>query len=283
MRLIALAAGIVAFAAWLASGDSGTALFLWATERQRDFQNAMAGALQAIRAGDGWALTTLCALSAGYGFVHALGPGHGKLLLGGTAASGLVPVRRMVGIGLAASLAQSGAAILLVLVGVKLLQITSQQAITLTEGMLAAVSYFAIALIGVAVAIRGARMLLPVAHHPEGCGCGHHHGPTPAEVARANSVGAAVALITSIAIRPCSGALFLLVIAWRFNIVWQGMVAVIAMGLGTAAFNTLAILGGGGLRRLAGGFGGPMVAATAQMAAGGLIALLAGRMALQFI
>ena len=52
MRLIALAAAIVAFAAWIASGDSGTALFLWATERQRDFQNAMAGALQAIRAGD---------------------------------------------------------------------------------------------------------------------------------------------------------------------------------------------------------------------------------------
>lgn len=280
MRVILPAALLILGAFLLSRGDHGTAAFVWATERQREFQNAMAGALQSIRAGDGLALITLCAMSAGYGFVHALGPGHGKLLLGGAAASGLVPMRRMVAIGLAASLAQSAMAILLVAVGVKLLSLTSQHAISLAEGVLAAASYAAIAAIGLVMMLRGLRAAR-VEAHPHGCGCGHHHGPTPEEVARARSPAAALALIGSIAIRPCSGALFLLVIAWRFGIVWQGVLAVIAMGLGTAAFNTLAIGGGSTMRRLAGN--GGRAAVTAQIAAGGVIALLAGRMALQFI
>ncbi|MDH2325239.1 hypothetical protein QCN27_00005 [Cereibacter sp. SYSU M97828] len=280
MRVILAAAALIFGAFLLSRGDYGTAAFLWATERQREFQNAMAGALQAIRAGDGLALLSLCTMSAGYGFVHALGPGHGKLLLGGAAASGLVPMRRMIAIGLAASLAQSGTAILLVAVGVKVLALTSQHAIALAEGALAAVSYVAIAVIGLAMMLRGFRAAR-IEAHPHDCGCGHHHGPTADEIARARSPAAALALIGSIAIRPCSGALFLLVIAWRFGIVWQGILAVIAMGLGTAAFNTLAIGGGGTMRRLAGS--GGRAAVIAQIAAGGIIALLAGQMAWQFI
>lgn len=52
------------------------------------------------------------------------------------------------------------------------------------------------------------------------------------------------ALIASIAIRPCTGALFLLVIAARFDVFAVGVLAVIAMGFGTALFN-LTIAGSG--------------------------------------
>lgn len=287
MRLIAIAtaAALVLGAVLVAQSGIGTSAFIWAIDRQREFQNAMAGALQAIRGGDRLAVFGLCALSAGYGFVHALGPGHGKMVLGGAAASGTVPMRRMLVIGLLASLAQAGTAILLVAIGVKLLAFTSDQAIALSEGTLAALSYMAIAVIGLVIALRGFRKLwVPSHHHHDGCGCGHSHGPSATDVERAASPWAAAALIGSVAIRPCSGALFLLVIAWRFGIAPQGILAVVAMGLGTAAFNMLAITGGGAMRRIGGTLGETRwTQAVAQLAAGGIIALLAGGMAVQFL
>jgi len=61
-----------------------------------------------------------------------------------------------------------------------------------------------------------------------------------------------LALIASIAIRPCTGALFVLVIAARFDAFWIGALAVITMGLGTAAFNLLVAGSGVVTRSLAG-------------------------------
>ena len=46
-------------------------------------------------------------------------------------------------------------------------------------------------------------------------------------------------LVASIAIRPCTGAIFLLVIAWQMDIRTAGAAAVIVMGLGTAVFTSL--------------------------------------------
>lgn len=288
--LLVLAVLAAVAAVMLSQGQYGTALFLWATQQQRGFQNGMAGALQAIRGGDAWALATLCGLSAAYGFVHALGPGHGKLVLGATAATG-VPARRMLVIGVASSLAQSLTAILLVAVGVKLLALTSTRAIEITETWLAAASYAAIGLIGLLMAWRGLRALWrkPHHHHHDHCGCGRSHGPSAEQIAQVSSTREALALIGSIAMRPCSGALFLLVIAWRFQIPWQGVLAVLAMGFGTAAFNSLAIGGGYGIRRIAGvagrlgGENAQRITATLQLAAGGLIALIAAQMVRQFL
>ena len=55
----------------------------WAVGEQRTFQNVMAGALRGIQAGKPQAVWTLCSATAAYGFFHALGPGHGKVLIGG--------------------------------------------------------------------------------------------------------------------------------------------------------------------------------------------------------
>ena len=55
----------------------------WAVDQQRGFQNQMAGAIHALRAGDPGAYFALLTAAGAYGFVHALGPGHGKYLIGG--------------------------------------------------------------------------------------------------------------------------------------------------------------------------------------------------------
>ncbi len=52
--------------------------------------------------------------------------------------------------------------------------------------------------------------------------------------------------------RPCTGALFVLVIAARFDAFAVGCLAVITMGLGTAAFNLTVATSGVAARRLAG-------------------------------
>ncbi|MEH6775454.1 MAG: hypothetical protein V7668_16135 [Cereibacter changlensis] len=288
--LLVILAGAVALML-LAGGPQATALAHWAAEQQRGFQNAMAGSLQALKAGDPAALATLCFLSASYGFVHALGPGHGKVLLGGAALAGGAGLWRMLWLSLVSALAQSLTAILLVVVGVKLLALTSTEAIGLTEDWLAPASYAAVALIGGMLAFRGGRALLRQLdvkreahahhhHHWEDCGCGHSHGPTPAAVAALTSKREMAGLIASIALRPCTGALFLLVIAWRFDIAASGMLAVLAMGVGTALFNGLVVGGGVGLRQLARVAGGAAagrmqtVSAALQLVTGGAIMAL---------
>lgn len=75
----------------------------------------------------------------------------------------------------------------------------------------------------------------PHAHghsHAHDCGCGHAHGVT-AEQASGDwrTMGMAV---LAIGLRPCSGAILVLLAALALNMVGSGVLAVLAMSLGTA-------------------------------------------------
>lgn len=230
----------------------------WATSQQRDLQNAMARTLRAVRAGEPAALLGLCTATAVYGVVHAIGPGHGKVLIGGAALASGATFRRLAGLTLLSSLAQAGTAILLVGVLVFALKIGARDAAGLTETWLAPLSAAAVAGIGAVLVVRGVRALHLVEgrerpadyeNHNEACGCGHAHAPGFAEVRSLGSAREAAIVVASIAIRPCTGALFVLVIAARFDAFAAGCLAVLAMALGTAA-TTLAVAAGGRLARL---------------------------------
>lgn len=267
-----------------------SSLIYWAAGVQRDFQNAMATSLRAIRAGEPAAIVTLCGLTFGYGFVHAIGPGHGKVLLGAAAVSSGVSLWRMSLLTLASSLGQSLVAILLVLGGIRLFSLTSTSLIDTTEQFLAPASFAAIGLIGCLLALRGMRATwraLAPHEHAAGaaceehgghhCACGHRHAPSPQEVDGLRTWREMAALVASIAIRPCTGALFLLVIAWRLQILPAGIAATFTMGLGTAAFNLLIACGGTGARRLVsvlgtGQPGAALLLPAVQLAAGLMVA-----------
>jgi nickel/cobalt exporter len=299
----ALGAGLFTF--WALGGLDG--FTAWAADSQRAAQNAMARGLRALQAGQPGALAALLGVCFAYGFFHAAGPGHGKVLIGGYGVARRVGVARLAGIALASSLAQAATAVLLVYAGVFVLDLSRQAMVGLAEDVFAPISYAAIGLIGVWLVWRGARTLWAarVPHdvhrshdhdhshdddndhshdhdhdHAHGaCGtCGHFHGPSPQDVAQLTGWRDTVVLIAGIAIRPCTGALFLLVLCWRMGIDGVGIAGAFAMGMGTATITVLVAalsvwVREGALMALAGGRlarAAPLI----EVLAGGTVAFL---------
>lgn len=239
ISLVALA--MLAVLLLIAGNDLWQDLARWAVAQQRAFQNDMASAIQAIRAGNTGAWVALLVATGLYGFVHALGPGHGKFVIGGIGLGTQVSTARLATVALASSLAQSIWAIVLVYGGFFLLQASAAQFTDVADRYLAPASYLAIAVVGLVLALRGVKAFRARAsarahtHHTHSaCGCGGH-GPSADDLTKMRSLRGALLVVASIAIRPCTGALFLLVIAWQTDIAAAGAAAVLVMGLGTAA------------------------------------------------
>ena len=272
---LALAAALLALALLWLSG-AYAAIGAWALDQQRTLQNLLAQHIQDIRAGRSGAFWGLMALSAGYGFVHAVGPGHGKILVTGAALGTAASARRMAAIALAGSLAQALVAIVLVYGAFLVFHATARTAVGL-EAALEPLGHLAVALVGAWLVSRG----LWAAWHPHpACGCGHDHGPDP-QAARARSLREAAALVAAMAARPCAGALIVLVLAWSMGLAAVGAAAVIAMGLGTASFTVaiaaLAVSGRDAAFFSAGPAGAARrVAPALQIGAGAVILVVSG-------
>lgn len=125
-------------------------------------------------------------------------------------------------------------------------------------------------------------------HHDEHCG--HAHGPEPAALAGDGGWRRGLVAIFAVGLRPCSGAILVLVFALAQGLFWAGIAATFAMGLGTAiavaVFATLAVSAKTLAARLAhGDAGGGAVAIRAlEVAAAALVfafgaLLLTGTMA----
>ena len=237
---IGVAAGLALL--WLVGGFEELARL--AAEAQRGLQAPLAGAVRAVQAGQPAAWAGLLAVCFGYGVVHAAGPGHGKVLIGGYGVARRVPLARLVAVAVAASLAQAGVAVGLVYAGVWVVGWTRERMVGLAEGALAGASWVAVAAIGAWLVWRGGRGLWAagrVRHdhrhdHPHGadCACGHAHGPSIAQVAGLTGWRDALALVAGVAVRPCSGALFLLILTWQMGIAAAGVAGAFAMGFGVA-------------------------------------------------
>jgi nickel/cobalt transporter (NicO) family protein len=291
-RLLILAlVAVAALALWLWTSGGFDQLAAWAAIEQRAFQNQMAQALRAIRNGQPGAVALLLSLCFAYGFFHAVGPGHGKVLIGGYGLARKVRWLRLSGISLLASLGQALTAVVLVYAGVWVLNLTRERMVGVTEEILAPVSYAAIGLIGLWLVWRGVRRFIaPMSDwgasendHDTGavCGeCGHRHGPTAEELARIGSLREVLGLIAGIAVRPCTGALFVLIITWQMQIPWIGVFGAVAMALGTASVTIgigLAAIGfrGGLIRALSGSPVLSRAVPLVEISAGLLVALIA--------
>jgi len=73
--------------------------------------------------------------------------------------------------------------------------------------------------------------------------CGHSHGPEPSELAGPGGWSRGLSAILTVGIRPCSGAILVLVFALAQGLFWAGVAATLLMGLGTAiTVSTIAII-----------------------------------------
>jgi nickel/cobalt exporter len=63
---------------------------------------------------------------------------------------------------------------------------------------------------------------------------GHAHGPEPAELAGAGGWRRGLSAVVAVGLRPCSGAIIVLIFALAQDLFWTGVGATLIMGLGTA-------------------------------------------------
>jgi nickel/cobalt exporter len=274
---------------WLTGALDGLAG--WLQGAQRAAQERLAGAIRALRGGEAGALAAFWVLCFGYGVLHAAGPGHGKLVIGGYGVARRVPVGRLAGLALASSLAQAAVAVGLVYAVVAVLGLTRVTVEGTAERWMTPIGHVMIAGLGLWLVwrgVRGVRALAVVGHghphghdhgHVHGPECNHAHGPSVEQVVRVTGWRDAALLVGGIAMRPCSGALFVLVLTWQLGIAVAGVVGAFVMGLGTALVTVgVALLAVWAREGALVGLGGGRLARALpvlELAVGGVIAVAA--------
>lgn len=215
-------------------------LLAWQRDLHRSLTLAITELAQAPTAAT-WGI--MVGVSFGYGVFHAAGPGHGKAVLATYLASHGGAVRRALGLSFAAALLQGVTAILLVGVLVYLLGWVTRQAMG-SVATVEHVSFLLVATLGGWLCWRAIHQLRAAyapqgesstADHDHGPGAHHHccHGAHHIEPEQELDTRTALMTVVAIGIRPCSGGVLMVGAASLLGNVMLGVVAVLAMSLGT--------------------------------------------------
>nr|WP_298100318.1 nickel/cobalt transporter [uncultured Shinella sp.] len=282
-------------------------LFGWINAQQQGFYRLMTGALKDMRT-NSWAASTLVGLSFAYGVFHAAGPGHGKAVISSYMLANEVELKRGVLLSFLSSILQGLVAILLVGAAYLFLRGTTVSMTDATRALETG-SYALIALFGAWLlfkklrpAERRASALGAQAvevhgthehhHHDHGhhhhhhageiCStCGHAHAPDPSLLKGERfALREAWSAIVAVGLRPCSGALIVLSFALLNGLYFGGVLAVLAMSIGTAitvsTLATLAVTAKGAALRFAGNGSAAARIGTAIEIGGALMVMILG-------
>ncbi len=216
------------------------------TRLQQQLQRDLAGIARALKEGESWApLATLLFFSFLYGVVHAAGPGHGKVVISSYLLAQESQIRRGIQLSFLAALVQAFSAILLVGVLALLLDLARREAAAKVQ-LLEIASYSLIILLGLWMLVAALRGKIGCGHdhhhddHHHERGHGHGEGKSHAALRR-GWLGGMAAIVLSVGVRPCSGAVIILLFTLAQGIFLAGVGATFAMALGTAI--TVAALG----------------------------------------
>jgi nickel/cobalt transporter (NicO) family protein len=234
---------LLAIVGALVFSDGVADLARFSAEYQRRIQQTLSVSLRNIKSGSGslalWTLATVC---FGYGVVHTLGPGHGKAVVVAYFLDSSRPRAWIEGIFAGAWIAFTHTLAALLLAGaLKLLG---------TIGLLGAlrevrnvemVSYLLILVIGIWRLWAGITGRVHEHHHGNDHGHDHdhhhdHHHPDTRQRTLAGWL-----LLTAAGIAPCAGALVVILLAIALDVIWAGVIGVIAIALGMAI--TLSAIG----------------------------------------
>jgi ABC-type nickel/cobalt efflux system permease component RcnA len=209
------------------------------------------------------AIVTLGSVCFLYGIFHAIGPGHGKSVISAYLVANERMVKRGILLSFLTSLSQAVTAIALVsclvlLTGTGITTDTSLGVLTpVSGGFIAAVGAWMVwtslrrracgtpdMLSSHASQAHGSGPPPPSTADPA-CGegyCDHAHR-TPRRLLSDKSLPGRAAIIAAIGVRPCSGAIFVLLFANTIGLYTVGVWATLAMALGTAiTVSALAVL-----------------------------------------
>ncbi|MBR0776367.1 nickel/cobalt transporter [Bradyrhizobium diazoefficiens] len=279
----------------------------WLLAKQSEFYRQMSATIRAAKS-DGSAVWTLLLISFAYGVFHAAGPGHGKAVIASYLVANRETARRGIALSFASALMQALVAILIVGICAWALNATAKT-MCKAEGAIEIASYGLIALFGLRLvwvkggafmrALQAERPVPAIAgaphdhdhghhHHDHDHHdhdhvhdehCGHSHGPAPGELAGPGGWRRGFAAILTVGIRPCSGAILVLVFALAQGLFWAGIAATLLMGLGTAitvaAIAVVAVSAKDLAARLSGGRdgGGALFMRGIEFGAAGLVLL----------
>lgn len=191
-----------------------------------------------------------------YGVFHAAGPGHGKVVITSYLFANVSRIRRGLLLSAAASAAQAATAILLVGIAALLLGFGHFQTVA-AVWYLEMASYLLLVLVGLLLLRRVARGDgCGHAHHGHGAACGHHHHGHDHAHGHHHHLDHAhppheepgggrgfLSMVAAVGIRPCSGAVILLLFSLAQGIFLAGVAGTLAMAVGTAlTVSVLAIL-----------------------------------------
>jgi len=192
----------------------------------------------------------LVGVSLLYGVFHAAGPGHGKAVIAAYLGTSRTRLRRGLALSVLSALVQGIVAVMLVEVVVGLLSYSLRR----TQGAAAQlenISFALVAVLGAVLLFRSARTLYQRWHQPKrGAGtlfsgggkmqaycadCGGLHLLAGAHIDQPLTWRASLPIVLAIGLRPCTGAILVLLVAHSLGLRWAGIAAVLAMSLGTAA------------------------------------------------
>jgi nickel/cobalt transporter (NicO) family protein len=236
-----LLAGLLVVAITVSAGmliDLGTIwnrVVIHALAVQRDLHRELAAAMRTAATPGSGVFWSLIGLGFLYGVFHAVGPGHGKVVISTYLASHETRLGRGIALSVLSSLLQGVTAIAAVGATVTLLALLPGAQVTAV--MLESASYGLVILLGVFLALQAVRRLLarsPDRYDHGARHCCHGHGSTTADLAAPPSRRHFVMTVLSVGLRPCSGAILVLALAFATDLVPAGVLAVLAMSLGTA-------------------------------------------------
>ena len=285
----------------------------WILAKQSEFYREMSSTIRAAKS-DGSAVWTLLGISFAYGVFHAAGPGHGKAVISSYLVANEETARRGIALSFVSALLQALVAVALVAVFAWLLSSTAKTMCS-AEKAIEIVSYALIAAFGArlvwtkgggffrALQAKPAPQPAMAAEHQHDHGhhdhahdhhdhghdhhdhhvhdehCGHSHGPTPDQLAGPGGWRRGLGAIFAVGMRPCSGAILVLVFSLAQGLFWAGVVATFVMGLGTAiTVATIAVVAVSAkdlARRLSAGRegGGALIMRGIEFGAAGLVLL----------
>ncbi len=251
-----LAAGLLA-AAWLYLDRAGAwhDFLAWLMATQAGLHKQLAGAMNLVAQQGLSATWPLIGVSLMYGIFHAAGPGHGKAVMATYLGTNPARLRRGLVLSVLSALLQGIVAIALVEIVVGVLDYSLRR----THGVAAQlenVSFALVALLGAMLALRSAMSWYRRRRQPapakvslfSGNGkmqsycadCGGFHRLGRAHLDQPLSWRTGLPIVLAIGMRPCTGAILVLLVAHALGLRWVGIASVFAMSLGTAA--TVALL-----------------------------------------